>query len=127
MKRVLFGLLALAACGPDETITGYTGGAGIYTLTELNGTAFTANATLDLSVTGEVSGQAPCNSFAGQQTAPYPWFAVDALRVTRRACPDLASETAFLQALERMTIAEVLGTTLILSNTDGEEMVFQSP
>jgi hypothetical protein len=37
----------------------------------------------------------------------------------------LKSETEFLGALARMTLAEVLGPVLILSNDEGESMVFQ--
>ena len=46
--------------------------------------------------------------------------------MTRRACPELPEETAFFKALEQMTLAEVVGETLILSNTEGGEMVFEA-
>ena len=48
------------------------------------------------------------------------------IRSTRRACDSLQTEQQFLSALRTMTIAELLGDTLILSNTDGAEMVFRS-
>jgi heat shock protein HslJ len=56
--------------------------------------------------------------------APYPWFEAGDIAVTRRACPDLAAETAFFDALADMTLAEVAGDALILSTPDGREMVF---
>lgn len=42
------------------------------------------------------------------------------------ACPDLPLETAFLSALGEMTLAEAVGTTLILSNDAGRKMVFEA-
>ena len=48
------------------------------------------------------------------------------MAVTRRACPELAEETRFFQTLEDMTLAEVQGPVLILSNEDGTEMVFEA-
>ena len=43
------------------------------------------------------------------------------------ACDSLSAETVFFTALGDMTLAEVVGDTLILSNDKGREMVFQSP
>jgi len=43
------------------------------------------------------------------------------------ACEKLNEETAFFSALSEMTLSEALGGTLILSNPDGREMVFQAP
>ncbi len=40
------------------------------------------------------------------------------------ACPELAAETAFRQALRDMTLAEVSGDVLIPSNDQGHEMLF---
>jgi heat shock protein HslJ len=40
------------------------------------------------------------------------------------ACPDLAAESQYLTALGEMTLAEVSGPTLILSNDAGRSMVF---
>jgi heat shock protein HslJ len=40
------------------------------------------------------------------------------------ACPDLALESEFFDALEGMTLAEVAGDTLILSNSVGRKLVF---
>ena len=97
-----------------------------YRLTTLNGVPFTASATLDLSTPGKISGDAPCNRYFADQTAPYPWFDAGPIGATRRACPDLAAETAYLTALAAMEFAETLGDTLILSNSDGAELVFQA-
>ncbi|GGH38768.1 META domain-containing protein [Cribrihabitans marinus] len=56
--------------------------------------------------------------------APYPWFEVGALAVTRRTCPQMPAERRFLAALGEMSQAEVSGDILILRNAAGGEMVF---
>ena len=59
-------------------------------------------------------------------TVPYPWFDTGPIGSTRRVCPDLEVETIFLQALEAVTLSEVLGDVMILPNTEGLEMVFNA-
>ena len=55
----------------------------------------------------------------------YPWFELGLMRATRMACGDLPAEREFFAMLATMTLAEVSGDVLILSNPDGAEMVFQ--
>lgn len=110
----------------DETLAAYGAADRTWVLDTIDDESFTARATLTFPEAGRVAGQAPCNGFSGPQTAPYPWFDVGPLVTTRRACPDLASETAFLAALAEMTLAEVQGAVLILSNGAGREMVFSA-
>lgn len=117
--------LLLSAC-KDETISGYADAGAVWSLVELDGTAFPASATLSFPEKGRIAGQAPCNTYSGTQTAPYPWFETGPILSTKRACPDLNAETAFFAALSVMSIAEVSGGTLILSNEAGREMVFTS-
>lgn len=121
--RWLILLMLLAACRGDETVTGY-GGAGSWRLVSVDGAPFAAQATLVMEASGAISGAAPCNRFSAMQTAPYPWFELGPLRVTRRACPQLAEEALFLDGLSAMTVSEVAGDTLILSDSEGREMVF---
>ena len=125
--RALFTLLALAACNSDETLTAYADGVTVFALETLNGAPFTARATIDISEPGRVTGQAPCNRYFAAQTAPYPWFKLGPVGATKMACPDLNQEGAFLRALSQMTLSEIAGSTLILSNDAGQEMVFQAP
>lgn len=66
-----------------------------------------------------VEGRAGCNRFSGPYTAP----AVGQLRLgplatTRSACPDLAAEGTFLQALNQVQHYRVSGTTLSLYSAD---------
>ena len=122
----LTAILGLADCGGDETVTSYGGAAAEWRLIQIDGKAFGAKATLSLAEPGKISGEAPCNRYFAEQTAPYPWFKAEQIGATRRACPDLAAENTFLQALGDMTLSEVAGDTLILSNEAGQEMVFRA-
>ena len=56
---------------------------------------------------------------------PYPWIKIENIAATKRACPDLAAESAYFTSLQAMTLSEVLGDVLILSNDEGDEMVFR--
>lgn len=125
MKRLML-LLALAACGPDETISAF-GNEDDYVLQDLNGEIVTVPITLNISAPGQISGQGPCNSYSAAQTAPYPWFALGPILSTKRACSDLALEETFFATLASMTIAEAAENVLILSNEAKETLTFQSP
>lgn len=114
----------MSACNPDESISGYAAPSLDYNLTDINGVAFTSRATISFPEQGRVAGQAPCNSYFGEQTEFYPWFGLNGIAATRMACPDMAAETQFFAALDKMTLSEVVDSTLILSNTDGDQMVF---
>ncbi|KEJ91010.1 META domain-containing protein [Sulfitobacter donghicola] len=119
-------LASLSACRADESVRAYGGADQVWTLKELNGASFPATATLTFPKAGEIAGQGPCNRYFGALSAPYPWFKAGPIGSTRMACPNLPAETAFLKALEAATISEVAGDTLVLSNTDGLEMVFKA-
>lgn len=118
-------LLAIPAC-TDETISRYADPDAVYRLTEIDGRAFTASASIAFPEKGTARGEAPCNSWSASQSVPYPWLELGPIAATRRACPDLAAETAFFRALETMTVVVVQGPVLTLSNDDGGEMVFRS-
>jgi heat shock protein HslJ len=119
-------LWGLTNCGGDETVASYGAKEVVWQLVELDGKPFDARATLSFADEGALSGQAPCNRYSGQQSAPYPWFQAEKIAVTRMACPQLAAETAYFEALSAMTLSEVSGETLILSNDAGREMVFEA-
>lgn len=118
-------LLALSACA-DESISGYADPQAVYRLVELSGVSFEARATIGFPEKGRIAGQAPCNSYSGSQTAPYPWFSPGPIAATRRACADLGAEGAYFKALQSARLAEVSGDVLILSNEDGLEMLFRA-
>ncbi|WP_416513837.1 META domain-containing protein [Aliiroseovarius sp. YM-037] len=127
MRRLMLSVpfAFLAACYGDETISGYADPEAVWVLAELNGTTFSERATLAFPEEGKIAGEAPCNRYFGEQTAPYPWISIERIGATKRACSAMSEEIAFLNALGQMTLAEVAGGTLILSNEAGGEMVFR--
>jgi len=116
----------VASLFADETVAGYAPDGVNWRLIELSGDPFPATATLQLLAKGKVTGAGPCNRFSARQTAPYPWFALTAIAATKRACPDLELEAEFFGALETMTLSEVSGTLLILTDDAGDQMVFEA-
>lgn len=128
MRRLLtFPLLfSLFQCGQDETLSGYGASDIDWALVEINKTAFTATATLRFPEEGVITGDAPCNSFTGTQTAPYPWFEVTDVAVTRTTCANIAAEAQMLSMLQTMTLVEVSPNAMILTNDAGDEMVLRA-
>lgn len=126
--RLVLAVMALSVLGycKDETVTGHGGADTVWQAQSIDGVAFAARATLHFPAEGELAGEAPCNRYSGRQSAPYPWFAAEDVAATRRACPDLAAEAQYLAALREMTLVEVMGDILILSNDAGREMVFHA-
>lgn len=121
-------ILPLAGCA-DETLSGYADPDAVYKLTEIDGKAFKARATITFPEPGHMGGRAPCNSWFAMQDTPYPWFNAEKIAVTSAACLDQntsRAEGTFLNALSEMTLAEVQGPVLILSNDAGREMVFRA-
>lgn len=127
MRTVLL-IAAMALMGhcKDETVSGHGGAAALWHLVNLDGGPFTARATLAFPEEGVIAGEGPCNRYSARQSVPYPWFRAEHVVTTRRACPELAEEQRFLRALAEMTLAEVAGDTLVLSNEAGREMVFRT-
>ena len=110
----------------DESVAGYMPKDTIWTLTELDGDAVDPGITALFERGGALSGQAPCNRYRTTQTAPYPWFRIDPIQATKRACPDLALETRYFSLLAAMTLAELSGPVLLLSNDAGQTMVLEA-
>jgi heat shock protein HslJ len=110
----------------DETVRAYGAADREWQLVEMNGTTPTAKVTLLFHEAGQLSGQAPCNSYSAAMTVPYPWFIVDAIAATRRMCPDHGVEIAYFNALSRATLSEVFGDTLILSDDERVLLVFKA-
>ena len=119
-------LLATTACRGDETLRAYGAADRIWTLVELDGKPFTARASIEFPEAGKIAGQAPCNRYFADLTVPYPWFETGPIGATKMACPDLDAEAQFFEALDTMSLSEVLNNTLILSTPEGREMVFKT-
>lgn len=126
--RILIALLmfTLTGCKYDETISGYVDQRAEWVLVELDGKPFSARATITFPSKGRIAGQAPCNRYSTTQSAPRPWFEAGPVMSTKMACPDLAAEHRFFKALGEMTLVDVFGNVLVLSNETGREMVFKT-
>lgn len=116
---------ALSACA-DETISAYARPGATYHLTHLDGAPFPATATIEFPQKGVAHGTGPCNTWSATQTVPYPWIELGPIAATERACPDLASERLFFDALPEMTVAVAENGILTLSNDAGREMTFRA-
>ena len=129
MKKLIFptvAILALNACGPDETISGYADRDAVYHLVSLDNQPFFQRATIAFPKEGEAVGHGPCNSFSASQNTYYPWFELGPIAATRAACPDLEAEVTFFDALGDMRFSEVAGTVLLLTGEGGREMTFEA-
>lgn len=119
---------ALLGCSPVTTASAEQTIHGNWQLTQLDGQAFSASATLQFSPSGEVSGNAPCNRYWGKMTAILPAWETSAIAATKRACPDLRAEGAFFTALRaarsvsvdqgRLTLSDASGAALLIFTRD---------
>lgn len=124
MMRTALALLMTASMAMADVPPAYL--APQWRLIDLNGERVGPQVTIDLSRPGQVAGQAPCNRYSGPYTGDLPEFRPGPLRVTRMACPELALERAFLEALERVTRAETERDRLILTG-EGVRLEFIRP
>ncbi|GGA05886.1 META domain-containing protein [Neptunicoccus cionae] len=128
MKFLLASLafaLSLSACQKDETISGVSGPDDQWLLVRMNDVPVETPITLTFPETGRLAGQAPCNSYFGEQTAPLPWFETGAVGATRRACPEMELEGRYFKAFSEMSMIERKGDTLLLSNDSGGELEYR--
>lgn len=129
MRMISFSTLALfslAACGPDETISGYADTEALYHLISIDEVPFTARATIAFPEMGVATGHGPCNSYSATQNTFYPWFELGPINATRSACAELEMESQFFAALQNMTFSEVSGDVVLLTGEGGREMTFMA-
>ena len=124
---IALAVIMTSACRTDESVTAFAGNVAVFTLQSIDGAVFAAMATINVSKAGKITGRGPCNRYFADQTAPYPWFNTGPIGSTRMTCSGLTAEAQFFDALRTMTLVEVLGGTLILSDNNGREMLFQVP
>ena len=91
----------------------------------MNGQPLDGPATLEIGVDGRITGQAPCNRWFARGN-PAPGFVLPPIGSTKRACPQLAAESAYFQALGAATTATLEDNRLVLS-APGSELVFLRP
>ncbi|MEZ5796287.1 MAG: META domain-containing protein [Paracoccaceae bacterium] len=117
--RRLFALLLLAASPAAATEIG-----GGWQLVGVEGQPAPAPLTLTFTAEGSFSGKAPCNRFYGRIGGELPALTLGQIAATRMACPDLAVESAYLQALEATVRAEVTQDHLFLFGAKGGVLEF---
>ncbi|WP_025054760.1 META domain-containing protein [Sulfitobacter noctilucicola] len=110
----------------DETLRSYGGAGHEWQLIEMNGDTFDGQATLTFPTRNVIAGRGPCNSYQSRNAVPFPWFGAEPIRSTRMACPSLAQETEFFNALQAATIAKVTDGLLVLSNDETDLLVFKA-
>lgn len=96
-------------------------------LLAIDGTPLGADvsASLRFEADGQVSGQAPCNSFSTENRAVLPELSLGPILATKMACAALAEEVNFFNALSAMQAAALDGDqTLILTGPDARSMEF---
>lgn len=117
-------LVAASMTQTDAGSAGFPGPDTTWQLAEIDGTPYDHRATLAFPEPGRVAGQAACNSFAGGIEGGPDSFSLGQMAVTRMACPDLEAEQAYLDALSSMTSAEIGEDRLILTDGEGQRLVF---
>ena len=118
--RLTLALLFLAlvpACLRDETLSHYGAQDHIWVLTEING-APASGTRLAFARFGRLQGTLPCGSVSARVSLPYPWFALERLR-----SPETCANDAHLRTLSEMTLVEIAGQTLLLTDDDGARMM----
>ena len=118
-------LTTLCACQPLPLEMSFEASSRIWTLVEIDGEPFRATATLRFGKGNRINGRAPCNRYFAKQSGTYPSFSIGPVGITRRACPDLASEAKFLHAIERADTAAIEEGLLVLTGPEGLKLVFK--
>lgn len=126
LRPALFVLALIPACQGDESLAAYGAADKVWVLESIDDAPWPVRTTITFPEEGRMAGDAPCNSYFAEQTAPYPWFEAGPIGATRRACPELAQENRYFAALEAMTLSEVSENVLLLSNDAGRTMVFRA-
>lgn len=112
--------LALAAASPALA----TEIGGEWHLVGFEGQRAPAPLSITFTADGKVSGKAPCNRYFGSYQGTLPGISLSPLGATRMACDQLEIETAYFQALQAMTNAEVTDEHLFLIGPEGRVLEF---
>jgi heat shock protein HslJ len=118
----LLSALSLAAC-VTPALSGDEISGVDWHLVGLEGLPVTFSAVMTFDG-DQVGGKAPCNSWGGKNQTVLPAIRLGPIRVTRMACPDLAAEAAFFEALQAMQRAELDQGHLYLTGPEGRLMEF---
>lgn len=119
----LWALLSGCQVDPAATLDSVVG--PVWAAQTLDGTAFTAAATLHFSQDGKLSGKAPCNRYFGAVKFTGSDVSIGPLASTRMSCEALDDEYRYLLALEDMTEVKLSLGQLILRDPAGRELTFK--
>lgn len=119
-------ILASGGAMADETVVATDFLQMDWRLESMDGTRPGLVVTLNLGQPDRVFGQAPCNRYSAPLATEGPAFHVGAIVATRRACPDMALEAAFLAALQTVETAERSAGSLWLRG-GGHQLHFVQP
>lgn len=111
-------LAAMAQCQPDETLTGHGAAGRTWILQERGDDPVDLRTELRFSRRGVMEGRGPCNPFRARVSVPYPWFALEEFESGQQACPDRDAEEEVIVALKSVTLVEIAGDTMLLTNDD---------
>lgn len=120
LPALLIAAAMTTACTPAETAEI----GGEWHLIGMDGQPAKAPASIDFAADGKVTGKAPCNRYFGSYSGTLPQIAFAAMGATRMACPDLDAETAYFNALQTVTAAEVTTDRLLLTGPEGRVLEF---
>jgi heat shock protein HslJ len=93
-------------------------------LLAIDGKPVDVRTTLLVGDDNQISGQAACNRYSVTNRTALPALQLGPIRATRMACPRLAEEQAYFDALSRMTALKSDAGTLILMDPAGRRMEF---
>jgi heat shock protein HslJ len=110
----------------DESLSGYAARDAPYQLFELNGRPAEHPIAVVFPSMWRMEWRTGCGVYRAKISVPYPWFGLVAVTAVPRACAEASADRAFIAALHAMTLSEVHGGTLILSDGAGAEMVFRT-
>jgi heat shock protein HslJ len=123
MPRIMpcLALVATSACvGPAAS-----GGIdGTWHLIGVDFQPALAPLTITFDTDGGFSGKAPCNQFFGKVSGSFPAITLGNIGATKMACPDLAVESLYFEALSAMQSAEISEGHLFLSGFEGRVIEF---
>ena len=121
---------AFAAPGHADSLSGTSWqllsyGAGDAPTLALDGSSVTLQFTTD----GKLAGNAGCNNYSGSYNVDNGALTVSPIVSTRRACvdgPTTQQESAYLALLQAAKSYTLDGGTLIITTTDGQQIVFSA-
>ncbi len=131
MKFAIIAVLALAGCVteapsegaaepvvemnvPDEAPPMKDLATITWVLTHADDKQVTYDATLVFDAEDRISGQAPCNEYFSSLTRNETSVAIGAIAATKMACPRLAEETVYFNALSGVSMVSMSTTEVVL-------------